>query len=164
MVEVVVATAISLLALAGAFSFLFFSGRSFSSFTNYADLDLKTQLALDKMSREIRQVHHLTGFASTNLTFEDYDGATLQYRYDPTAQSLTRLKSGITQTLLTNCDSLQFSIFQRSPATNSFQPLSTASVTNAKVIELTWNCYRTLMKSKANTECMQSAKIVIRAK
>src|SRR5438874_32557 len=163
-VEAMVASGIGLLALSTVLSFFFFSNRSFVSVTNYLDLDQKTQIALDKMSRQIRQVNKLTGWSSTNLTFQDYDGATRQYTYDPTAQTLTRLKDPTSTVLLTGCDSLQFSIFQRTPATNSFQPVSTSSVTNAKVIELTWNCYRTILGSKLNTESMQSAKIVIRKK
>ena len=158
------ASGVGMIVLAAMMSFLYFSNRSFAALTNYTDLDLRTQLALDTMSREIRQVLRLTAFSTTNLTFQDFDGATLQYVYDPTAQTVTRIKGGTVQTLLTGCDSLTFAIFQRTPNTNTFQPVSTGSVTNAKVIQLTWNCYRTLLGSKANTECMQSAKVVIRAK
>jgi hypothetical protein len=34
---------------------------------------------------------------------------------------------------------LNFSIFQRTPNTNTFQPITTSAATDAKVIELTWN-------------------------
>src|SRR5438552_1447033 len=91
-------------------------------------------------------------------------GRTLQYVYDPARQTLTRTKGSTNETLLTGCSSLQFSIFQRSPCSNTFLPYSTSTVTNTKLIELTWNCYRTVMGTKVNTECMQSAKVVIRKK
>src|SRR5437879_6412947 len=42
--------------------------------------------------------------------------------------------------------------------------LSLLFVTTTKLTELTWNCYRTVMGTKVNTECMQSAKVVIRKK
>ena|SRR5438552_18397924 len=106
----------------------------------------------------------LTAYSATNLTFQDYDGGTLQYVYDPARQTLTRTKGSTNETLLTGCSSLQFSIFQRSPCSNTFLPYSTSTVTNTKLIELTWNCYRTVMGTKVNTECMQSAKVVIRKK
>jgi|ERR1051325_631165 hypothetical protein len=164
-VELVVATGVSTVVLASLMLVFFFANRSFASLTNYLDLDQKTQSALDKMSREIRQVKTLTDFSSTNLTFQDYDGGTLQYTYNPTAQTLTRNKGNTNfTTLLTGCDSLQFSIFQRTPNSNTFQPVSTTTVTNTKVIELTWNCSRSILGSKVNTESMQSAKIVIRKK
>ena len=55
----------------------------------------------------------LPNAASTNLTFQDFDGGTLSYTYDPNQQVLTRTKDSTSETLLTGCDSLQFSIFQR---------------------------------------------------
>ncbi len=145
-------------------SFAFFTNRSFASLTNYLELDQKTETALDRMSGDIRQVNSLTSYSSNNLTFQDYDGVTLQYAYNSGSQTLTRTKSGKTETLLTGCNSLQFSIFQRTPSNATFQPYSTATVTNTKVIELTWNCSRKILGSSANNESMQSAKVVIRKK
>jgi hypothetical protein len=143
----------------------FFSNRSFASLTNYLDLDQKTQVALDKMSREIRQVNQVYSYTSNQLVFVDYDSGKLQYVYDPGAQTLVRRKEGgVTETLLTGCTSLSFSIFQRTPNTNTFQPIGTSAATNAKAIELTWNCTRTILGSSANNESMQSAMIVIRKK
>ena len=150
--------------IAGLLALFFFANRSFASLTGYLDLDQKTQIALDKMSREIRQVHRLTSFSSTNLTFEDYDSSTLNYSYDPVARTLSRTRNGSTETLLTGCDSLQFSEFQRTPNLNTFQPIPTTNTLEAKVIQLSWNCSRAILGTKANTESMQSAKVVIRNK
>ena|ERR1041385_4574606 len=165
LVEVMVASGVGSIVLAGMMAMFWFSNRSFASLTNYLDLDQKTQATLDKMSREIRQVSMLTDYSATNLTFLNYDGSTLQYTYNPNAQTLTRVNGATsTTTLLTGCDSLQFSIYQRTPASNSFLPYPTTVVANTKVVELKWNCYRKILGSKLNTESMQSAKIVIRQK
>jgi prepilin-type N-terminal cleavage/methylation domain-containing protein len=164
LVELIVASAVGVILFAGVMSMFLYANRSFASLTNYLDLDQKTQATLDKMSREIRQVNMLTDYSSTNLTFQNFDGSTLQYIYNPNAQTLTRIKDGNSTTLLTGCDSLQFSIFQRAPSSNDFQPYPTTVITDTKVIELTWNCYRTILGSKVNTESMQSAKVVIRKK
>jgi len=165
LVEMMVSSGVGVIVLAAFMVFCWFSNRSFVSLTNYLELDQATQVALDQMSREIRQVNKVTACSSTNLTFQDYDGGTLQYAYDSSSGILSRTKWGTNVTsLLTGCDSLQFSIFQRSPDTNSFQPVSTTTVANTKVIELTWNCSRSIFGSKVNTESMQSAKIVIRKK
>jgi prepilin-type N-terminal cleavage/methylation domain-containing protein len=165
LVEMMVASGVGAIVLTGLMLMFWFSNRSFASLANYLDLDQKTQVALDKMSREIRQVNMLTAFSPTNLTFQDWDGATLQYTYDPNSQTLTRNKGNTNiTTLLTGCDSLQFSIFQRTPNTNTFEPVSTFTVTDTKVIELTWNCSRKILGNTANTESMESAKIVIRKK
>src|SRR5258705_5214026 len=101
LVELMVMSALALVVLAAVLSFLAFSNRSFAALTNYLDLDQKTQMALDKMSREIRQVNKLTAYSSTNLTFEDYDSGTLSYIYDPNQQQLTRVKGSTSETLLT---------------------------------------------------------------
>lgn len=164
LVELMIASALSVLGTAAVFSFLLFSARSTAALDNYFDLDLKTQLAADKMSRQIRQVQKLTAYSTTNLTFQDNDGGTLQYNYDPVTQVLTRNKNGATETLLTGCNSLQFSVFQRTPLSNSFLPYSTSTSTNTKVIQLTWNCSRPGSLGQTNTESMQSGMVVIRDK
>jgi hypothetical protein len=165
LIEMAVASGVGAVLLAGVMSMFWFTNRSFASLTNYLDLDQKTQAALDKMSREIRQVNMLTDYSPTNLTFQNYDGSTLQFMYNRNAQTLTRVRGGTsTTTLLTGCDSLEFSIFQRTPVSNVFQPYPTTVITNTKVIQLTWNCYRTILGGKVNTESMQSAKVVIRTK
>jgi len=165
LIEMIVASGVGAVLLTGVMSMFWFANRSFASLTNYLDLDQKTQAALDKMSREIRQVNMLTAFSSTNMTFQNYDGSSLQFIYNPNSQTLTRIRGGTnTTTLLTGCDSLEFSIFQRAPVSNTFQAYPTTIISDTKVIQLTWNCYRTILGSKINTESMQSAKIVIRKK
>lgn len=164
LLEVVVALSLGLVVLAAILSFFYFSSRSFAAMTNYLDLQQKTQMALDQMSREIRQVTRLTACTSNSVTFQDHDGGALQYTWNAQTKSLTRTKDNATRTLLTGCDSLQFAMFQRTPSNDTFLPYSTASVSSAKLIELRWNCSRTILGTKANTETIQSAKVVIRRK
>jgi hypothetical protein len=101
------------------------------------------------------------------------------YAYLANERKLTRRVIGQpTQTLLTGCDSARFDIFQRQ-ATNtelssavsgilSLLPLSVdpiypkATTDNAKIVQLTWNCSRSILGKKANTEAAQFARIVIR--
>src|SRR5438445_6179625 len=92
LVETMAMAAVGSIVLVAFLSLLFFSNRSFACLANYSDLDEKTEMAVDKMSREIRQVNQLTGYSSTNLTFEDYDGGTLQYVYNPATKVLIRSK------------------------------------------------------------------------
>jgi len=164
LIELQIALGLGLVVLAAVLSFFLFSTRSFAAMTNYLDLQQKTQIALDQMSREIRQVARLTACSSNSLTFQDYDGGTLQYAWNSQSKTLTRTKGTTTKTFLTGCDSLQFSMFQRTPSNDTFLPYSTTTVSTAKLIELQWNCSRTILGTKANTETMQSAKVVIRRK
>jgi hypothetical protein len=137
------------------------SERSFVAMVNYSDLETRSRNALDTMTREVRQANCLTSYTATSLTFQDFDGQPLSYTYDPSTRELSRTKNGITSTLLTECDSLSFSVFQRNP-TNDFNVVSTTNPALVKLIQLNWKCSRTIFKSKVNTESVQSAKIVIR--
>ncbi len=140
----------------------FFSSRSFVAVTNYVSMDQQSQLALDKMSREIREVHRLTAYTPSSLTFEDADSNPLQYVYDSDSRLLMRISGGLTNTLLTDCDSLQFSIYQQNVISNSFDAYDPSRVTDAKLIQVNWNCSRQILGAKVNTESVQSAKITIR--
>lgn len=164
LVEMMFALMIGGIVLAAVGMLSLYTSRSFAALSNYLDLNQRNQQALDHMSREIRQVHRLTAFDTTSLTFEDYDGRPLQYRYDTAAHALVRDKGGQATTLLASCDKLQFSIYQRTPISNKFEPFPTADVATAKLIQLRWNCSRQILGVKANSEAMQSAIIAIRQK
>ena len=45
---------------------------------------------------------------------------------------------------------------------NTFDCYDSANLTNARVIQVTWNCSRNIMGKKATTDNVQSAKIAIR--
>jgi hypothetical protein len=139
-----------------------FSGRSFAAMANYVALDQEGQLALDKMSREVREAHRLTDFSATALTFEDKDYKTLQFIFDPTIRALISVKGGVTNTYLANCDSLTFTNYQKTTISNTFDAYQAAYVTNTRLIQVTWTCSRNILGARVNTESVQSAKIAIR--
>lgn len=164
LIEVMVASAVASLLSLGLASLVIFSNRSFAAMANYIDLDHRSRMALDTMSREIRQTNRLTEYADTSLTFENFDGGVLKYVYDPAAKTLTRSKDGKAdrKPLLTECDYLKFSIFQRNPVGGTYDQYPTASASTCKLVQLHWECSRKLFGAKVNTESVQSAKIVIR--
>jgi type II secretory pathway pseudopilin PulG len=162
LVELMIATALGLLGTAAVLSYILFSARSTAALENYFDLNLHTQLAVDQMSQQIRQVQKLIACSTTNLTFQDCDGGVLEYNYDPVGQVLTRTKNSARQTLLTGCSSLQFSLYQRTPLSNTFEAYSTSTSTNTKVIQLSWNCFRSAGVGRTNTQGTASALVVIR--
>jgi len=161
--EVMFAVGIGGMVLAGICSLYFYSYRSFAAQLNYVDLDQYSQRALDRMSQQIRQVKAMTGFTTNQLVFTDYDDVTLSFIYDPTNKTLLRIKGAQSDVLLTGCDSLTFSIYQRNPVAGSYDQYPTASVATAKLVQVQWLCSRPLYyNALQNTESMQSAKIVIR--
>ena len=160
--EVMVAVALGVLLTTVVLAVAYYMTRSFAAVDNYLDLDLCSQQALDKMSKEVRQASQLTAFATNDVTLLDVNGNPLRYVYDAGASKLLRVSSGQTNVLLTGCDSLQFSIYQHTPVSNSFDCYDPAYVTNSKLLQVSWVCSRTILGGKVNTESVQAAKIVIR--
>jgi hypothetical protein len=169
MVEMLVAMGIGSILFLAVGTLAFYSARSFAALANYVDLDSKSRKALDVMTKDIREVDALTSYATDQLIFSGTatNGAlyTLSYAYNPTAQTLTRTKAGQTNLLLTGCTYLNFAIFQRNPSNGVYGnfPVDDPSQPAAcKLVQLTWVCSRSILGRTANTESVQSAKIVIR--
>ncbi|MCL5096312.1 MAG: hypothetical protein M1608_01995 [Candidatus Omnitrophica bacterium] len=162
LIEGLVATAVASLAMVAIASIAIFSGQSFAALGNYADLELQSRHALDLMSQEIRQANDLRSYTSTSLTFDDYDGQTLTYQYDPEAKTLIRIKGDEREVLLRECNYLVFSVYQRNTIKGSFDQYAASSAATGKLVQLSWVCSRTILGTRMNTESVQSAKIVIR--
>src|SRR4051794_25857525 len=135
LVEVMVAAALGLVALTAVGMLSWFSSRSFAAIANYISLDQSSQLALDKMSREVRQARQLTQYSATSLNLLDFDNNPLQFVYDPDAKTLVRVSAGQTNLLLTGCDFLQFTNYQRTPTSNTFDVFP-GNLANSKVIQV----------------------------
>lgn len=164
LVELMVALGIGLLMMTALGGLTFYSGRSFAAMANYVDLDNKSRSALDRMSSEIRQTQYLMEASDTKLVFRDADGGKLTYTYNPNTRNLIRSKNDVAdrKALLTECNSLKFSIFQRNPIDGTYDQYPTATPETCKLVQLRWVCSRDLITEKRNTESVQSAKIVIR--
>jgi Tfp pilus assembly protein PilW len=173
LVELQIASAISVILFAAVMALAFYTARSFAAFTNYVDLDANSRNALDVMSTEIRQADSLTAATAASLKFQTTDVGTttthtLEYVYDPVKKVLNRIfDSGQPKVLLTECTFLQFGTFQRNTTPsldNAFVPVATSQANLCKVVQLTWICSRKILGKSVNTESVQSAKVVIRKK
>jgi len=162
LVEYVIGIGIGSLVLLTILSLSLYSGKSFAGLANYVDLNASSVNALDQMSKDIRQCVALTGYSSTQVTFDDGTLSPLIYSYDPTARTLTRQSGGQAKVLLTQCDDLRFAIYQRTPLPGSYDQYPVAAVTTCKVVAVKWVCSRTILGAKVNSEDIQEAKIVIR--
>lgn len=162
LVEAMFAMATGLVLAAAVAVLYLYSSRSFLALNNYTDMNLLSQLALDKMSKDIRQAKMVTVWTNNSISLTDVNGNALQFTYNPTAKKLVRVSGGVTTTYLTNCDSLNFWIYQHTPISNTFDCYLPANVTNARVVEVTWVTSRTIRGTKINTESMESAQIAIR--
>ncbi len=164
LIEMMVAGVIGLFIVATLVMVQLFTAQSFASLYNYVDLDNQSHVALDGMSKQIRQASAMTAFASNDITFTNgILGTTLRYTYDSNARTLSAITPTLTNIILKGCDSLLFSIYQRNPIQSNFNQFVATNAAQCKLLQVQWSCSRSLYANQTNeTEVMQSAKIVIR--
>jgi hypothetical protein len=161
LVEILVASFLSTILFA-ALALLWVNGaRSVLAMTNYTELDRTSKYALDVMSKDVRQAKAMTSYATNRIAMTNINGVAYSYTYNPTAKTLTRTFGGIDKVLLTSCDRLAFSIYQRTP-TNNFAFTKTSVLNEAKLVDVNWKCSRQIRGQNVNTESIQTAKIVMR--
>jgi hypothetical protein len=144
-------------------AFSIFASRSFAALFNYVDLDDQNRIAIDQITRDVRQSNRVKEAAAARLVLEDSDGEDIVYQYDSGTRILTRTKLSVTRTNLVECDRLSFAVAQRNTVYDSFDvyPVATTADT-IKVVNVAWLCSRSLFGNKENTESVQTARIVIR--
>jgi hypothetical protein len=162
LLEYVFALGIGGLMLTVVSLFAMHHAKSIAVLSNMVDLDQANRIALTQMTKDFRQVAHLQSYATNSLTFLDSDGTLLQYTYDSSSRTLTRLKSGIAKVLLRECDRLTFTIRQRNIIGGTFDYYPATTPDTCKVVGVDWSCTRTVLGRKANLVSSQSARIAIR--
>lgn len=161
--EAMIAMGITALLVLVLISMSMFSSRAFAAFYNYVDLDDSNKIATDILTGDIRECNRVVACTTTQLSLEDSDGATIDYVYNPADGTLRRQKGDVKRILLTGCDMLTFTIAQRNPVGYTYEELyKAATPATAKVVNIRWNCSRTILGKRANTENVQTARIVIR--
>jgi hypothetical protein len=161
--ETVMAAGIATLLVLILINFTMFSTKSFAALFNYVDLDDVNRVAMDRITRDVRQAKRVKSTTTTSLVLEDADGADLSYVYSPYTRLLVRTKAGSPpETILSECDRLKFDVRQRNPVAGSYDVYPAATPATAKVINVSWACSRTIMGRTENTESVQTARIVIR--
>jgi type II secretory pathway pseudopilin PulG len=164
LVEMMIAAGLSGLLLVVCLSMALYTSRSIAGAVDSVDMNARSRHAIDRMSKKLRQATMVTSF-STNAVVVQYKGRPLSYTYDEKLQTLVENENGTATTLLADCHALKFAIYQRNPVTNSFNQFPVASVTNeAKVIQVSWSCRRSLVGKVSGSSEMTSARIVLRTK
>ena len=160
--EAIIAIGITSMILLALVAITVFSSRSFVALANYVELDDYNRVAMDTLTRDLRECNRVTACDTNSLVIEDSDGFSITYAFSGGAKTLTRTKNSIPKVLLTGCDNCSFVLCQRNAVTNSYDVFPTAVAANAKVVNVAWNCSRSILGQKANTENVQTARIVIR--
>jgi hypothetical protein len=183
LIELLVWMGVASLVLVALLATSAFAGRSFFALANYAELETKSRIALDQLSRDIRQMEYLTNFGTTfissphtassivtnSISLAPTPGAGsnawIRYTFNPFTKTLTRSSNNTHRVILKGCDYLNFGLFQRNQVSGQFQPIPTVNPSEVKLIEVQWVCSRTMLAEvgvRTNSESVQSAKFVIR--
>ena len=161
LVELLIAVTISLLLLAVCFALSLYTSRSIASLTDSVDLGARSRHAIDYMSKKLRETSSINSFSSNSVAVT-YRGRPLSYTYDPDTKTLVETYQSKEKTLLEDCDRLAFTLYKRVPITNSFEQFPAgASISEGKVIQVSWHCGRVLARKSGSAE-MASARIVLR--
>jgi len=116
------------------------------------------------VERHAAAVENLTVTAATMRFLVPRTEADRAYRRDvldraainPAARTLSRSKGATNKVLLTECDALQFSIFQRNPVGGTYDQYPTATIADTKLVQVTWTCSRMILGSEVNTDLSNS--------
>jgi len=146
-----------------------FSMRSLAAMSNYALLNRENRVAMDLMSREIRQASHVNNVTTNppSISLLNAEGLTVIYTFNPRTRQLVRDASdGSHQVLLQNCDLLTFDLRQRNPSNGVwgiFPPAQGQWRQTTKAIELIWRTSMTVSPTtRITSENVQTARIVLR--
>jgi len=158
--EMMVAVAVGMIILTVIALVATTSARSFAAMGNYVDMDANSRKAIDHITLGVRQAGNLVEYSPSRLKFTTLGSTNsyLVYNWDSASRSLTEWTSGssVTNTLLTQCDALTFSL-----CNSAFG--STTNIADTKGVSVNWRCSRTVL-SRQTTEDMQQALIVLRNK
>jgi Tfp pilus assembly protein PilW len=171
LVEMMVAVGIFSLSGLALMGLYLFSVKSMASMYSYALLDANNRQAMDQLTREIRQATKVLSFSSNSITILTADtngaaGPSVTYMFSPSAKQMLRSSTdGTTTTLLNNCSLLSFQLFTRCPSNGVFGifPVAVNNWSNTvKVLQLTWKTSILQPSGIANSENVQTARIVLR--
>ena len=141
--------------------------RTVAFLTNGVDLDTKSRLAADSISREIRQCDTVEAATSSSIVLRlGTNRTSYTYYPDRPERPLVRFttEDGKSTNMLTGCGYVRFDLFQHQLSTAPYDQYLPANPTNCKIVQLNWVCSRELLGFKANSTALQSSKIVIRKK
>jgi len=173
LMEMMIGLVIGIIVMGMYISLLVFYGRTMAGMGNYDDLNRTSRLALDVMTRDIRQSQSLISYSSNatgeQLVFSNLAGTlpqTFSYIYanhTGANGTLTRQYGGFNTLLLSNINTLTFDLTQRNPSNNFTFYTAGTNTANTKLIDINWVCsIRVGGMTVDNSEDIQTAKVVIR--
>ena len=167
LVELMVGVALGSLLLMGVASMYLFSLKSFTSMSNYSELNARNRYASDIVTRDIRSATGVTSAVNSATNQQlvlRFRGADLTYNYDEDAGTLTRSYLGEDEVLLEGVNSLSFSLYQKPLSGAAYEQFSVATAANAKLVGFQWECSRRVYGTQKSSQSLQAAIVKLRNK
>ena len=139
-----------------------YSGFNFACIANYTDMDSNSINAMDRFTRDIRSSNGASNITSSTITLNTDSGVPITYAYSSGTRKLVRTQGGSSLDVLTECDTLQFQVYQRTPISGTFTQFDADNINETKVVFVTWNCSRTVFGRKITTDSASAGRVVIR--
>ena len=171
LVEMMMALGIFTLSGMSMMGLYIFSVKSMASMYSYSVLDAHNRQAMDQLTREVRQCKKVLSYSTNSITVlsandDGTDGPAVTYAFSPSAKKMIRTSSdGSSKMLLENCTLLNFQLFTRCPSNGVFGsfPVAVGNWSNTvKVLQLKWKTSIVQPSGIANSENVQTARVVIR--
>jgi prepilin-type N-terminal cleavage/methylation domain-containing protein len=171
LVEMMVAVAVFSLSSMSLMGIYVYSVKSMASMYSYALLDAYNRQAMDLLTREVRQSKKVISYTTNSITIltandDGSDGPQVTYAFSPSSKKMIRTsQDGSSKMLLDNCSLLKFDLFTRCPSNAVFGSFPVATNNwqqTVKVLQLTWKTQIVQPSGIANSENVQTARIVIR--
>jgi hypothetical protein len=170
LVEMMVAVGVFTLVGMALMGTYIFSVKTMASMYSYALLDQNNRQAMDQLTREIRQSIKVLSYSTNSITVltakdDGPAGPAVPYAFSPSTKKMLRTSDGASKVLLNNCSLLKFELFTRCPSNAVFGsfPVAINNWSNTvKVLQLTWKTSVVQPSGIANSENVQTARIVIR--
>src|SRR5690606_38533331 len=99
LVELLIASSLTGLVLAGVLSMFLFLGRTGANVANYADMETQARLALERFGQDARQAGGITWNSANSVTLH-VNGADIFYTYNPVARTFSRSVGAVTTVLV----------------------------------------------------------------
>lgn len=163
LLEMIFGMGIAVIVITSVVGFSVFGSRSLASLYSSCNLDQQNRAALDQLAKDLRAVTTLTSYSSNQFDCQDWDGSSLSYIYNPTNQTLTRIKGASSKVLLTDCTRLAFTYGTRNLSNGTFIVYPATSAHDAKTVTMNWACSRKFL-GKSYEDMPQYTTFNIRSK
>ncbi|MCS6244056.1 MAG: hypothetical protein H2172_09400 [Opitutus sp.] len=162
LVELMVATSLGALIMAGILTVVLFIGRTSANMASYVDLESQARESLERFAQDARQASSITYSSSTviNLTV---NSTSITYGYDASTAQFFRTLSGTRTNLLDGISSFSFIGYKLDGTQVSLANLVLAG-TNTKQIQLSLKAQRVNRTAAAVSNTVLSARYILRNK